>query len=169
MAAILGGGGSRMTTAGTNSGCAACNPYPTLSCALCHRVHCAIACTVPSRALRRHVPLHHCCPLHATAASDPGPWTMGCHLPCPRPLSMHHTQPGPLRAHIAVAHVLPASTPLTCAHMPPLCAPHVLAPPLAPSAAVPHVLAPIACALASRAPSAAVPHVSAPVVCTLTS
>ena len=187
MAAVPGSGGSRTTTAGTNSGCAACNPYPTPSCALRRRVP-------PGR--------HH--PLHATTAALSVPpllplcaiagLTTGRCLyvrrrPCPWPSCTRHAQPGPLGVHIAVARVSPTSTPLTRAHAPPLCAPRVSAPSLAPSTAMPHVsapiacalaslapsaampriLAPIACALASRAPSAAVPHVSAPVGCTLTS
>ena len=137
MAAVPGGRGSRMTTAGTNSGCAACNPYPTPSCAL-----------------RRCVPLHHRHPLHAAATtlSVPPPLplcaiaglTTGCCLyvwrhPCPWPSCTHHAQPGPLGVHIAVARISPASTPLTWAHAPPLCAPRVSAPSLAPSVAVPCV------------------------------
>ena len=96
------------------------------------------------------------------------PQTMD-HGPCLQLSCMHHTQPGPLGVHIAVACVLPMSTPLTQAHAPPLCAPHVSALSLAPSTAMPHVLAPIMCALISQAPSMAMPHVSAPVVCALAS
>ena len=167
MAAVPGSGGSRMTTAGMNSGCAACNLYPALSCALCR--------CIPLR--RRHplhatttlymLPLHSTCchhALHAAAAalSVPPPLplcaitgltTGHClylwHHPCPWPSCMHHAQPGPLGVHIAITRVLPASTPLTRAHTPPLCAPRVLAPSLAPSVAVPRVSAPITCALAS--------------------
>ena len=123
-----------------------------------------------------------CRPLHPAAAtlSVPPPLplcaiaslTTGCclyvqHCPCPWLSCTRHAQPGPLRVHIAIAHISPTSTQLTRAHAPPLCAPRVSAPSLTPSAAVPHVSAPIACALASRAPSVAVPHVSAPVTCAL--
>ena len=157
-----------------------------------------IMCTAPSHATvplppstRHHHPLHAAAalytpphPLHAAASvlSMPPPLplcaiagltTGRClyvrHRPCPWSSCTRHAQPGPLGAHIAVACVSPASTPLTRAHAPPLCTPRVSAPSLAPSAAVPHVLAPIACTLASRAPSAAVPHVSAPVACALAS
>ena len=67
MAAVLGGGGSRTTMVGTNSGCAACNPYPAPSCALCRRVP----------PCRRH-------PLHAaTALYTPPPPPSPCHPHCP--------------------------------------------------------------------------------------
>ena len=173
--------------AGTNSGCAACNLYPALSCALrhrvplrrCHPLHAAAALYTPPPPSTRHPrPLHTA----AAAISVPPPLplcaiaslTTGCCLymqcrPCPWPLCTHHTQPGPLRVHIAIARISPASTPLTRAHAPPLCTPRVSAPSLAPSTAMPRVSAPIACALASRAPSAAVPCISAPITCALTS
>ena len=144
-----------------------------------------IVCTAPSRATAPPPPSTcRCCPLHAATAALSVPpllplcaiasLTTGrclyvrCH-PCPWPSCTCHMQPGPLGAHIAVTRVSPASTPLTQAHAPPLCAPRVLAPSLAPSAAVPRISAPIVCTLASQAPSAAVPHVSAPVACALTS
>ena len=80
-----------------------------------------------------HRPLR---PMHA-AASTPRPQTTGHHRRCPQPSCMHHMQPGPLGAHIAVTCISPTSTPLTQAHAPPLCAPCVLALSLAPSVSWP--------------------------------
>ena len=157
-------------------------PLPLSTC--CHRpLHAAAALyTPPPPSTCRHRPLHvttalytppstrRRCPLHATTASLSVPpllplcaiagLTTGCCLyvrrrPCLWPSCTRHAQPGPLRAHIAITRISPVSTPLTRAHAPPLC--------------TPHVLAPIVCALASWAPSAAVPHVSAPVACALAS
>ena len=135
-----------------------------------------VVCTAPSRATAPPPPStcrHH--PLHTAAALYMLPPPSPCHphcpcaiaslttgrclyvwrRPCPWPSCTRHAQPGPLGAHIAIAHVSPASTPLTQAHAPPLCTPHVSAASLAPSAAVPHISAPVVCALASWAPSAA--------------
>ena len=181
MVAVPGGRGSRTMTAGMNSGCVACNPYPAPSCAL--------RCCMPPRHRR---PLHttaatlytppsppstHCChcPLHATSTAPmchrrPHHWPLPLRVAPPSVAFMHmpHAARAPWGAHccrtrlahIHTSHMGPCTTPLC---------PHVLAPSLAPSVAVPCVLAPIACALASLAPSAAMPHVSAPIVCALAS
>ena len=62
---------------------------------------------------------------------------------CPQPSCTRHVQPGPIGAHLAIPRISPTSTPLTQAHVSPLCAPRVLAPSLAPSTAVPCVQLPL--------------------------
>ena len=95
MAAVPGGGGSRTMTAGTNSGCAACNPYPALSCALRHRV-----------------PPCHRHPLHAAATlyTLPPPSTCRPTLYTPPPPSTHCHHP----LHTAAALYTPPPPPSPC-------------------------------------------------------
>ena len=106
------------------------------------RVHCAIACHHAAATLYMPPPPStRCCrPLHAaTALYTPPPPSTCCRRPlhatplplcaiaglttgrclyvrcrpCLWPSCMRHAQPGPLGAHIAIAHVSPTSTPLT--------------------------------------------------------
>ena len=163
MAAVLGGGGSRTTTVGMNSGCAACNPYPAPSCAL-----------------RRRVPLCHRHPLHAAAAlyTPPPPPSLLCHPRCPyvpspvSPLAAASTcsaalvcglracatrSPGPsgctLPSHVSrphpTSHTCPRATPLRPPCLGPVPGPiHSRAPHLGPHRVRPRLLGPIrGCAL----------------------
>ena len=68
------------------------------------------------------------------SASIPDQCEMGR---CPQPSCTRHAQPGPIGAHLAIPRVSPTSTPLTWAHVSPLCTPCILAPSLAPSTVMP--------------------------------
>ena len=154
-----------MTTAGTNSGCAVCNPYPAPSCALRHRMpprrrrplHAAAALYIPPpppSTLRRRRPLcatptapmchhrsHHW-PLPLCAA--PPLSVAFVHTPCaaraPRGAHCHRTH----LTHIHTSHMGPRATPLHPLCLGPVPGPiHGHAPCLGPHRVHPHLLGPI--------------------------
>ena len=115
-----------MMTVGTNSGCAACNPYPALSCALHRHVHCAVTCHRAAAALYMPSPppspCHPCHPCHPCAIAG---LTAGhcCYMPLLPPFMAHAMPLAPMLPLSVTQHLAMTTSPVLSAMPPSACLP----------------------------------------------